>query len=628
MVTVFVILGLTLALFVFSRLRPDLVALMALLALVLTGTLTPAQALAGFADGTTILIAALFVVGEGLARTGVTAWLSQLLLKQADNSELRLLLVLLLGTALLSGFMSNTGTVALLLPAAVAAGWRVGSHPSRLLIPLAFAANIGGMLTLIGTPPNVIVANTLREAGERPFGFFEYGLVGLPILTLFLLFMALPGRRLLPHRTSGRRPTDLLETVDVLTSAYRLSGELFLLRVRLASPLVGQTLAEAALGRDYDISVLSIERGDSGEEGRDIQALNRRFQQLRERLGARGDVPLPDAQTRLQAGDLLVVKGRAEAVAQAAVTYNLGLQALTDQTGLLPLLLNQEVGLAEVLLTPRSELIGRTLAESQIATKFNIQVLSLRRGNQLMPRQHTRLQFGDVLLVRGRWADIERLRQESDHVVVVGAPEALARQVVRLTPRALLAMAVMVGMIVLMMTELVPTTIAALLAAVLMVLGGCLTMEQAYRAMGWQTVVLIAATLPLSTALAETGGAAWIASGLVKSLGALSPLALLAGVFGLTALFSQVMSNTAATVLFAPIVLQAALRLGVSPQPLLMVVAVGASSAFLTPIASATNTLVYEPGGYRFTDYLRMGLPLLLMVFLVTMLLVPLVWPL
>lgn len=628
MVIVFIILGLTLALFVFSRLRPDLVALMALLALVLTGTLTPAQALAGFADGTTILIAALFVVGEGLARTGVTAWLSQLLLKQADNSERRLLLVLLLGTALLSGFMSNTGTVALLLPAAVAAGWRVGSHPSRLLIPLAFAANIGGMLTLIGTPPNVIVANTLREAGERPFGFFEYGLVGLPILTLFLLFIVLPGRRLLPHRTTGRRPTDLLETVDVLTSAYRLSGELFLLRVRLASPLVGKTLVEAALGRDYDISVLSIERGDSGEEGRDIQALNRRFQQLRERLGARGDVPLPDAQTRLQAGDLLVVKGRAEAVAQAAVTYNLGLQALTDQTGLLPLLLNQEVGLAEVLLTPRSELIGRTLAESQIATKFNIQVLSLRRGNQLMPRQHTRLQFGDVLLVRGRWADIERLRQESDHVVVVGAPEALARQVVRLTPRALLAMAVMVGMIVLMMTELVPTTIAALLAAVLMVLGGCLTTEQAYRAMGWQTVVLIAATLPLSTALAETGGATWIASGLVKSLGALSPLALLAGVFGLTALFSQVMSNTAATVLFAPIVLQAALRLGVSPQPLLMVVAVGASSAFLTPIASATNTLVYEPGGYRFTDYLRMGLPLLLLVFLVTMLLVPLVWPL
>jgi di/tricarboxylate transporter len=257
-----------------------------------------------------------------------------------------------------------------------------------------------------------------------------------------------------------------------------------------------------------------------------------------------------------------------------------------------------------------------------------VQVITLRRGTKLLPRRESQLEFGDALLVRGQWSAIARLRQESRNFVVVGEPEALAKQVVQLTPRSLIALLTLLGMVLLMATNTVPTVMAVLLAAVVMVLTGCLSMDSAYRSISWQTVVLIAATLPLSTALEVTGGAALIANALVRTLGAVGPLVLMAGVFLLTTLFSQVMSNTATTVLVAPIVLQAALSLGVAPEPMLMMVAVGAASAFLSPIASPTNTLVYSPAGYTWGDFAKVGLPLLVLVLLVSLAVVPLAWPL
>jgi di/tricarboxylate transporter len=267
------------------------------------------------------------------------------------------------------------------------------------------------------------------------------------------------------------------------------------------------------------------------------------------------------------------------------------------------------------------------VAEVHFAEKFSVHVLTIRRGDQLLGRREEKLAFGDALLVRGRWEDIERLRKEGRNFVVVGSPEAMSRQIVELTPRAVIAVLALVGMIVMMLTGIVPAVVATLIAAVVMVLGGCLSMSQSYRSISWQSVVLIAAMIPMSIALEVTGGAEFLANALVNTFGAIGPLALMAGVFLLTTAFSQVINNTATAVLVAPIVLRAALDLGISPYPLLMTVAVSASTAFLTPIGTTTNLMVMTPGGYRFNDYIKVGFPLLVIFLLVSLLLIPLIWP-
>lgn len=629
MLLTFAILVGTVLLFVFSKLRADLVAVLSLLALFLTGILSSQQALAGFADSTTLMVAALFIVGEGLARTGITARLGQFLMQQAGNSELRLLVVLMIGTIGLSAFMSNTGTVAMLMPAIVAAAWRIGGLPSRFLIPLAFSANVGGLMTLIGSPPNIVVSDTLAAAGEGSIGFFEFALLGVPVSVAFVLFMVFVGRRLLPGRQTGVRPVDLEGAVDAMAESYHLASKLFWLRVRNNSPLAGKTLAEAALGRDYDVTVLIVDHPPAAEADETRAARRRRLvgQQL-ERLQVRDEL-MPRAGTLISAQDALLVKGNPQAIERLAVELSLGLQAIDpERDRISDLLLSQEIGVAEVVVAPRSDYAGVRLAESQIGEKFDVQVITLRRGDKVLPRKESELRFGDTLLVRGRWSAIERLRRESNNFVVVGEPDALSKQVVQLTARSYIALAILLGMIVLMVFSIVPTVIAVLLAAVLMVLSGCLSVESAYRSINWQTVVLIAATLPLSTAMQVTGGAELLANTLVSTVGAAGPIALMAGVFLLTAGLSQVMSNTATTVLVAPIVLTAALTLGVEPDAMMMMVAAGAASAFLTPIASPTNTLVFEAGGYSWGDYARIGLPLVILVLVVSLVVAPLVWPL
>jgi len=617
------ILAATIFLFIWGRLRPDLVALLSVLALFLTGIINLEQTLAGFADSTVIMVAALFVVAEALSRTGVTAWLGQQLLSQAGNSEFRLMLVLTLGTAVLSAFLSNTGTVAMLLPAVMAAAWRIRSVPSRFMIPLAFAANTGGLLTLIGTAPNIVVTDVLAGAGLRPFGFFEFALIGIPLLVTAVLYMVFIGRGLLPTREVGERPIDLDATVYELADAYSLEGNLFQLRVRQGSSLVGQTLAEAGLGRDYDLTVLRIERG-----GR----LQRRHQPLRdtlETLRHDEEIPLPRPDTLILPQDVLLAKGTQDSVQHAMVRFNLGVQPIDeDEDQLTEVLFTQEVGLAEVLITPRSDYVGLTVKEGQFGQKYGVQVLSVARQDTPVDQKTSRLRFGDSLLVRGAWGAIRLLKDESRNFVVVGSPEAMAREVVGLGPQTIVAVLALLGMVVLMLTGMVPVVIAALVAACVVVLGGCLTKEEAYRSISWETVVLIAAMLPMSTALQLTGGAEFIANGLVNTIGAVNPLFLMASMFLLTAAFSQVISNTATTVLVAPIALGAARGMGISPHAMLMMVAVGASAAFLTPIASPPNTLVMTPGGYRFDDYVKTGLPLLFIFLVASLLLVPLIWPL
>jgi di/tricarboxylate transporter len=533
MIITFIILLVTIVLFIYGRPRADVVALISLLALVLTGILTAGQALTGFSDSTVLLIAALFVVSEGLSRTGVTAWLGNLLLRLAANSAARLLVFMMIGAAGLSAFISNTGTVATLLPTVAAAAWRVGSVPSKFLMPLAYSTNTGGLLTLTGTPPNIIVADTLRNAGYQPFGFFEFALIGLPLLVVTILYMYFIGRRLLPQRNADQRPLDLGQAVGEVADTFGLEERLYSLRVRARSSLAGKTLQEAALGRDYAVTVLRIDHNrpedDEAEPGDDSSArrLRRLGYQVRDQLGQlqpSAESPLPGPATRIHSQDRLLVKGRQEYVERLALDHSLGMQPVTgDGAALSAELLSSEIGIAEVLLAVRSQYIGRTLAEVRFAEKYHVQVLGIWRGDRQLVKATEPLKFGDALLVRGRWADIELLQNEPRNFVIVGSPESLSRQVVELTPRSVFAVLALAAMVVMMVTGIVPTVIAAFITAVAMVLAGCLSMEQGYRSISWQTVVLIAAMIPLSTALEITGGAELIADALVRSLGSIGP---------------------------------------------------------------------------------------------------------
>lgn len=632
MMLTFLILAVTIVVFISDKLRVDIVALLALLALVLSGIIDTAQALAGFSDSTVVMIAALFVVGGGLFRTGVADWLGDRLLQWAGSRPTRLMVVLMAGTAFLSAFLSNTGTMAILIPVVVAAAWRINYSPAKLLLPIAFAASMGGLLTLVGTPPNIIIANTLVDANLRPFGFFEFSLIGLPLLVIGILYM-LFGQRWLPERPAHRaEPAPDASLAEQLAETYQLERNLVRVRVRRGSPLIGLTLEQANLGGDYGVNVLRVERTGSTEEGPFGTGARARLETIAGSIGLHPPdlaalSPGPD--TIIQADDRLLVEGESEAVARMAFEYKLGIRPRQpDEQRPEQELLSQEIGLAEALIAPRSALIGQTIVEANFAEKYGVRVLRiLRRGALLKDRPLTRvkLEFGDALLVRGTWQAIGLLENERRNFVVVGRPAALARST-GLHPRAVIAMAALLGMLVLMLTGLVTTVMAVLIAGMVMILGGCLNIEQAYRAINWESVVLIAAMLPMSTALEVTGGAAFIAQGLVTTLGSLHPLVLMAGIFILTAGFTQVISNTATTVLVAPIALQAAVDLGVSPYPVLMIVAAGASAAFLTPIASPVNTLVLTPGGYRFGDFMRVGLPLLLIFGLASVLLAPLVW--
>jgi len=595
MTTTFVILGLTIVLFIWGRWPADLVALLSLLALALSGVIDTRDALSGFGNPTVVMIAALFVVGEGLSRTGVTGWGGKRLLDVARGSKIRLLVVVMIGTASLSAFISNTGTVATLLPAVVAAAWTVGSVPSKYLMPLAFAANTGGLLTLTGTPPNIVVAQTLEQSGLRPFAFFEFALIGGPLLVAAVAYMALVGRRILPSQSADQRPIDAAADLADLAATYSLGENQFRLRVRANSSLIGKTVKEAALGPTYGAPVLRI-------EGREIAT----------------DVVLRD-------DDILVVRAPDESIDKLMHELGLSLQPPADSPDEF---VSKEIGLAEVIPTPRSEYLGRRMALGQISERFAVQLLAVRRHGKAVVDREMTLEFGDSLLMRGTWEAIGKLQNDRRNFIVVGTPEAMATEVAGLRPRAWLAVAALVGMVVLMVTGVVSTVIAALIAAAVMILGGCLSTRDAYRSISWSSVVLIAAMIPMGRALEATGGASLVAGGLVSTLGHLSPVALMAGVFLLTTGFSQVINNTATAVLVAPIVIQASIDLGVSPYPLLMIVAVAASTAFLTPIGTTTNIMVFSPGGYRFTDYVKVGLPLMLIFLAISLVLVPVIWPL
>lgn len=618
---VFGVLLLTLILFIWGKLRADLVAVISMLSLFAGGILDTSQLLSGFGNSTVIMIAALFVVGEGLSRTGVTSWMSLRIIEFAGNKPRRITIVVMLGTALLSAFISNTGTVATLLPAVIAVAWSVESFPSKLLIPLAFAANCGGLLTLTGTPPNIVVNSSLVEAGFAPLGFFEFGYIGLPLLVVAVVYMALFANRLLPESASGEKPEDLDSSVQHFAGSYELEGKFNRVKVAEGSVLADHSLRELALGKEFGVTVIDVTRDENIAHG-----LKYTKQLASLAVSHKNGLPGPD--TVLHAGDTLLLKGSVSSLARICEAFNLTAEKIeVSGNTLRKMTMSKDTGMAEMLITPRSRYIGKTLKESGLNKQYGIQVISVLRRGELVPLNSCILQFGDAVLFRGRWQDIEVLSRDRANFTIVGRPDDMFRQVVELNWKALIAVGALVGMVVLMVLGTVPTVIAALLAAIVMVLGGCLDMGQAYRSVGWQSVVLIAAMIPLSLALDSTGGAKLIAETLVASVGTYGPLALLAGIFLLTSFFSQIINNTATAILMAPIVLQAALVAEVSPYPFMLAVSISASTAFLTPIGTTTNLMVMTPGGYAFRDYLKVGAPLVLVFFAASLVLLPLIWP-
>lgn len=597
------IIGLLIAslvvLFVTNRLPVVIVAMATPLALWATGLLSLQTALAGFGDPAVIFIAALFVVSGGLEQSGVTAWAGKLLIATAgEDSRTRLLLLTMGLVAVLTAVISVNGAVAALLPVVVVMAVRLKRTPSQLLMPLVFAAHAGSLLALTGTPVNVLVSDAAIDAGLRPFGFFEFALAGIPLLAGTMAIIIIFGQHLLPKTGARSLPADFSRHARTLLEQYGLSNGLFRMRVKDTSPLVGQATSMIDLKGFGQLQITGFhERG--------------------------GNRPL--RRETLAADDYIILRGRAEDASEFALANHLAIRNNDASDKVEEVLFNRNSGLAEVMIPPRSALIGETVFPGMVTESGDLLVIAIQREGSEFSGARTTLRSGDTLLLQGTWKALD-VRLDDPDVLVVNSPEVVRRQAVPLGAGAMQAIAALLVMVVLLATGLVPPAVAGLLAAGALVLTQVLSVEQAYRAINWTTVILVAAMMPLSTAMMQTGAAQLMAEALVSAVGNGGPYALLAGLFVLTAILGQLISNTATALIVIPISVAAATEMGVSPEPVLMSVAVAAAAAFLTPIATPTNLMVMEPGGYKFGDYWKFGLPLLIWFFLISTLYVPMVW--
>lgn len=774
-IIVLAILSVAILLFVTEWVSMDVVALLVLGALTLSGLVTPIEALSGFSNPAVITVWAILILSGGLARTGVASLIGRRLMRLARGSETRLLIIIMLTVGILSGFMNTIGVVSLFLPVVIDIARQTKQPPSKLLIPLAYAALLGGLNTLIGTPPNILISEALKTAGLRPFQMFEFMPVGLSVLLAGTIYMLLVGRRLLPSRDPAREFSS--EHVKDIKSLYDLHERMVLLHLPPDSVLHGKSLAESRLGSVLGLNVVAVIRNghtqlspepkyclQSGDrllvEGRlenlkelhsknylvvdkeefnverlvspdvelaearltpnssligqslrqigfrhaynvivlailrdgiplrtnlenvplhgdDVLLIQGRCEQLDEMendpdltisppaslpdfklaerlmvvhvppesplvgkslieshlgdsfgLGVLGilrgeeTILMPATKEILQADDTLLVKGK-----QHDLLMVEGLQSLEIEKRPLPdlgELESEEIGMVETVLSPHSTLAGKTLRELNFRYKYGLTVLAIWRGGQAYRSQlrDLKLQFGDALLLYGPRERLKILGREPDFLVLTEEAQEPPQQ--KKIPIALFVMALV---LVPAIFGWLPIAISAVIGVALMILTGCLKMEEAYRYIEWKAVFLIAGMLPLGIAMEQTGAAQFLANGMVSLVGGLGPIAVLAGFFLLAALASQVMPNPAVAVLLAPIALNTASDLGISPYTIMMAVAVSASAAFLSPVGHAANVLVMGPGGYRFSDYIKVGLPLTLVTMTVVLLVMPLFWP-
>jgi di/tricarboxylate transporter len=545
---VYLVLAAAVALFISGKVPVSLVAVGVALALWATGILSLEAALSGFGDPTVLFIASLFVVSEGLDATGVTAWAGAQLVARAGEGRMRLVLLTMLLCAALTAVISVNGAVAALLPVVVVIAVRTGRLPSQLLLPLVFGAHAGSMLTLTGTPVNVIVSTYAQDVTGQGFGFFEFAFAGVPLLLGTIAVVLLLGPRLIPERRPRVLPADLSRHARTLVDQYGLE--------------------DSPVARGVAATTAGVDPGAG-----------------------------PVTQTHVDVATALVGPGS---------------------------------GLAEVIIPPRSSVIGDEVFPGMVTESGDLVVLAIQRGGEDMGHRKVTLQAGDALLLQGSWEAIEN-HAGIGQLLAVESPALIRRQAVPMGPGAGRAIAVLAAMIVALATGVVPSAVAGLVAAGALVLLRVVSIDGAYRSVNWTTVVLVAGMIPLSAAMTETGAAGLIADlivGLVGDLGpSVAPYALLAGLFAVTATFGQLISNMATALIVIPIALAAAADLGVDVRPVLMSVTVAASAAYLTPVATPVNLMVMEPAGYRFGDYWRLGLPLLAVTFVVAVVLVPVVWP-
>ena len=619
MLTTLCILILSAIFFVSGKIRSDIVALCALVALLIFQILTPEEALSGFSNSVVIMMVGLFVVGGAIFQTGLAKMLSSRILKLAGNSELRLFILIMAVTSAIGAFVSNTGTVALMLPIVVSlAASNLHMNASRLLMPLAFASSMGGMMTLIGTPPNLVIQNTLTDAGYPNLSFFSFLPVGLIcVVTGTIVLLPLSKMLLSKRGTESRTGKHSGKSLKELVHEYGLSDNLFRLRVPAQSALKGKTIIELDIRRRYGLNILEVRRGEASQH-RFLKTITQK---------------LAEPDTILQAEDILYVKGDFEQVHTWAVAHRLEIldgraseDIRRDRS-----LDFYDIGIAEIVLMPASRIVNRTIKEIGFRDKFNVNVLGIRRKKEYLLQDlgDLRIHSGDVLLIQGTWSDISRLSKEDEDWVVLGEPLDEAAKVT-LDYKAPLAAAIMILMVAMMVFDFIPVApvTAVMIAGILMVLTGCFrNVEAAYKTINWESIVLIAAMLPMSLALEKTGGAEFISNSLVNGLGSYGPLALMAGIYFTTSLMTMFISNTATAVLLAPIALQSAQQIGVSPVPFLFAVTLGASMCFASPFSTPPHALVMPAGQYTFMDYVKVGLPLQIIMGIVMIFVLPLLFP-
>ena len=618
MIATLIILLVSAILFVSGKVRSDLVAICALLALLLCQILTPTEALSGFSNTTVIMMIGLFVVGGGIFQTGLAKMIGSKVMSLAGNSETKMFLLVMLVTGAIGAFVSNTGTVALMLPIIVSMAASAGKSPRRFLMPLAFASSMGGMMTLIGTPPNLIVSDTLQNAGYEPLSFFSFLPVGLIILTVGILVL-LPMTKLLTPKEKQKDKKKTGKSLKELVSEYGISSTLFRVHVKdEKSAAIGKTVAGLDVYRNYGLNVLEVRRSNGQ---------NRFVRTVSQKLAS------PDM--IIGQGDVLYLSGEPEMVTKFAEDYSLRLLDIhTDEIDGSSSHASMDffdIGVAEILIMPTSSMIGRRIADAGFRSKFSVNVLGIRRKNDyiLQDLGAVKMQDGDVLLVQGGWADIARMKDESVNWVVLGEPLKEASKVT-LDYKAPVAAAIMIAMIIAMVVESIPVApvTSVLLAAILMVLTGCVrSMEAAYKTINWQTIVLFAAMLPMSIALEKTGVSAMISGSIVDGLGGSGPRILLAGIYAVTSVMTIFISNTVTAVLMAPIALQCALQIGVSPVPFMYAVTVAASMCLASPFSTPPNAVVMSAGQYTFMDYIKVGLPLQIFYGVVMVIVLPLLFP-
>ncbi|EPY5085434.1 SLC13 family permease [Klebsiella variicola] len=599
------LLAIAVVLFATGKVRMDAIALMVIVAFVLSGTLTLNEAFSGFSDPNVILIAALFIIGDGLVRTGVATKMGAWLVSVAGNSETKMLVYLMLTVAGLGAFMSSTGVVAIFIPVVLSVSARMNTSPSRLMMPLSFAGLISGMMTLVATPPNLVVNSELLREGLHGFSFFSVTPIGLVVLILGIVYMLAVRFMLKTENGESARDGRKRSTFRDLIREYHLTGRARRLAIRPGSPMIGQRLDDLKLRERYCANVIGVERW-------------RRFRRV---------IVNVNGVSEFRARDVLLIDMSASDV---------DLRQFCGEQMLEPMVLRGEyfadqaldVGMAEVSLIPDSEMIGKTVREIAFRTRFGLNIVGMKRDGEAMDGSvvDEPLQLGDILLVVGNWRQIALLAKRGRDFVVLNMPVEVddASPAHSQAPHAIFCLVLMVA---LMLTDEIPNPIAAIIACLLMGKFRCINAESAYKAIHWPSIILIVGMMPFALALQKTGGVDLVVKGLMDVAGSEGPYLMLGCLFVMCAAIGLFISNTATAVLMAPIALAAAKPMGVSPYPFAMVVAMAASAAFMTPVSSPVNTLVLGPGKYSFSDFVKIGVPFTVLVMVVCVLLIPVLFP-